>query len=129
MQSIVAWLFTCMHITATYEWCLWGPLRYDLEVPWGIPVLFWYLELKEHQFTFVFICLFVKFQEQSGRFKEIEDRALAAEQQLQEYTSSWEDQKKAKAAEAKKLEARCADLVNQNSTLHSQLEKVGINSQ
>lgn len=72
------------------------------------------------------MCLFVKFQEQSGRFKEIEDRALAAEQQLQEYTSSWEDQKKAKAAETKKLEARCADLVNQNSTLHSQLEKVGI---
>ncbi|XP_020609857.1 nucleoprotein TPR-like isoform X1 [Orbicella faveolata] len=65
-----------------------------------------------------------QFQEQSGRFKEIEDRALAAEQQLQEYTSSWEDQKKAKAAEAKKLEARCADLVNQNSTLHSQLEKL-----
>ena len=38
--------------------------------------------------------------------------------------SSWEEQKKAKASETKKLEARCADLVNQNSTLHSQLEKV-----
>jgi len=73
--------------------------------------------------------LFFKFQEQSSRFQGIEDRALAAEQQLQEYTSSWENQKKTKAAETKKLEARCADLVNQNSTLHSQLEKVGINSQ
>lgn len=88
-----------------------------------------FLEIKPWQFTCVFIFLFVKFQEQSGRFKEIEDRALAAEQQLQEYTSSWEDQKKAKAAETKKLEARYADLVNQNSTLHSQLEKVGIHSQ
>lgn len=78
---------------------------------------------------FVVICLFVKFQEQSSRFKEIEDRALAAEQKLQEHTSSWEDQEKAKASETKKLEARCADLVNQNSTLHGQLEKVGINSQ
>lgn len=66
----------------------------------------------------------LKFQEQSGRFKEIEDRALAAEQKLQQYTSSWEEQKKAKVSETRKLEARCADLVNQNSTLHSQLEKV-----
>ncbi|KAJ7387616.1 hypothetical protein OS493_000951 [Desmophyllum pertusum] len=65
-----------------------------------------------------------QFQEQSSKFQEIEDRALAAEQKLQEYTSSWEDQKKAKASEAKKIEARCADLVNQNSTLHSQLEKL-----
>lgn len=65
-----------------------------------------------------------KFQEQSSRFKEIEDRALAAEQKLQQYTRSWEEQKKAKTSETKKLEARCADLVNQNSTLHSQLEKV-----
>ena len=67
---------------------------------------------------------FFKFQEQSSKFKEIEDSALAAEQKLQQYTSSWEEQKKAKASETKKLEARCADLVNQNSTLHSQLEKV-----
>lgn len=51
---------------------------------------------------------------------------MAAEQKLQEHTSSWEDQKKARASESKKLEARCADLVNQNSTLHSQLEKVGL---
>ena len=65
-----------------------------------------------------------KFQEQSSKFKEIEDRAVAAEQKLQQRMSSWEEQKKAKASETKKLEARCADLVNQNSTLHSQLEKV-----
>ena len=49
---------------------------------------------------------------------------MAAEQKLQQRMSSWEEQKKAKASETKKLEARCADLVNQNSTLHSQLEKV-----
>ncbi|CAH3109789.1 unnamed protein product [Pocillopora meandrina] len=63
-------------------------------------------------------------QEQSSKFKEVEDRALAAEQKLEEYAKSWEDQKKAKASEAKKLEARCADLVNQNSMLHGQLEKL-----
>ena len=68
----------------------------------------------------------LKFQEQSNRFQEREDQAMAAELKLQECTNSWEDQKKAQAAETKKLEARCADLVNQNSTLHSQLEKVSI---
>ncbi|XP_074635323.1 nucleoprotein TPR-like isoform X3 [Acropora palmata] len=65
-----------------------------------------------------------EFQEQSSRFQEIEDRAVAAEQKLQQHLSSWEEQKKAKTSETKKLEARCADLVNQNSTLHSQLEKM-----
>ncbi|CAH3021550.1 unnamed protein product [Porites evermanni] len=65
-----------------------------------------------------------EFQDQSSKFKEIEDRAVAAEQKLQQRMSSWEEQKKAKASETKKLEARCADLVNQNSTLHSQLEKL-----
>ena len=73
----------------------------------------------EHFVDFLF-----KFQEQSSKFKEIEDRAVAAEQKLQQRMNSWEEQKKAKASETKKLEARCADLVNQNSTLHSQLEKV-----
>lgn len=71
-----------------------------------------------------FAHILFKFQEQSSKFKEIEDRAVAAEQKLQQRMSSWEEQKKAKASETKKLEARCADLVNQNSTLHSQLEKV-----
>ena len=75
-----------------------------------------------------FNCFFLQLQEQSSKFKEVEDRALAAEQKLEEYAKSWEDQKKAKASEAKKLEARCADLVNQNSMLHGQLEKVCIDS-
>ena len=66
----------------------------------------------------------VQFQEQSTKFSEMEERAVTAEQKLQEYKTSWEEQKKAKSLEAKKLEARYADLVNQNSMLHSQLEKV-----
>ena len=55
---------------------------------------------------------------------EGEQRAEAAEKRLADLQASWDEQKKMLAAESKKKEARCADLVNQNSVLHGQLEKV-----
>ena len=56
----------------------------------------------------------------------MEERAEAAEKKLADYQASWEQQKKMLAAESKKIESRCADLVNQNSVLHGQLEKVRV---
>jgi hypothetical protein len=52
------------------------------------------------------------------------DRANAAEEKLRGSSQSWVQEKKQHIIENKKLESRCADLVNQNSTLHKELDKV-----
>ncbi|XP_031574542.1 nucleoprotein TPR-like isoform X2 [Actinia tenebrosa] len=65
-----------------------------------------------------------KLQEQDTKFNEVLDRANAAEEKLKGASQSWVQEKKQYITENKKLESRCADLVDQNSTLHNELDKL-----
>ena len=58
------------------------------------------------------------------RLKETEDNLKSVVNKLNESKLSWEEQKKIKEEEVKQLVSRCDELVNQNTLLHEQGEKV-----
>ena len=58
------------------------------------------------------------------RLEETEEKWKAAVTSLEENQASWEEQKKIQEKDFEKLISRCDELVNQNSLLHEQGEKV-----
>ena len=58
------------------------------------------------------------------RLKETEDNWKSVVNELNESKLSWEEQKNIKEEEMKQLVSRCDELVNQNTLLHEQGEKV-----
>ncbi|XP_048581842.1 nucleoprotein TPR isoform X2 [Nematostella vectensis] len=60
----------------------------------------------------------------NDRLTEAVDRAVSAEQKLQTLQNAVDGQRKEHEKAIEKLQSRCADLVDQNSNLHKQLERL-----
>lgn len=60
------------------------------------------------------------------KYTEIATKANTDEERLKTSNDTLERQQKHHSLEVEKMQARCADLVNQNSSLHKELEKVCI---
>ena len=68
----------------------------------------------------------VQLETLNARIEEVEEKWKTAVSNLSECQASWEEQKIIQKKEAEKLVIRCNKLVNQNSILHEQGEKVNL---